>query len=225
MVTREQDSLDQRWQAFQNLEQIRNHWYWRPGWRVGRSFYTWHLTFGGAEDLHRLVDTLQDQILAPSVDLVPHEGLHLTMQGVGFADEVTPADLDAIIAAAHNRCRNLSPFNLTLGPVDPDAEGIGLLVSPWQPVAELRSQLRQAIGTVWPQVPESEDGFRPHVTIAYTNADAPAAPVRDQLAPLRDVPPVLARVEAVQLIQLHRDRKIYEWDVRAGIPLGSSSRN
>src|SRR5262249_45337699 len=21
---------------------LRNHWYWRPGWRPGRHFYTWH---------------------------------------------------------------------------------------------------------------------------------------------------------------------------------------
>ena len=24
---------------------MRDHWWWRPGWRVGRSFYTWHVTF------------------------------------------------------------------------------------------------------------------------------------------------------------------------------------
>jgi len=28
-------------------DHMRDHWWGRPGWRVGRSMYTWHVTFDG----------------------------------------------------------------------------------------------------------------------------------------------------------------------------------
>ena len=220
MITTEQQSLDQRWQEYQRLDHIRSHWYWRPGWRVGRSFYTWHLTFEDATDLHQLTATLERDLDLDCLDRVPLEGLHLTMQGLGFADEVSDRDVEAIVDAARSQLRSLSPFDLSLGPVDPDAEGIGLLVSPWHAVVELRSAIRCAISQVWDDVPESGSGFRPHVTVAYSNADAPAEPVRELLDPLRLTPPVSAHVAMAQLIRLNRDEKVYRWDVAASVPLG-----
>jgi 2'-5' RNA ligase len=224
MATIEQESLDQRWQDYQRLDRIRDHWYWRPGWRVGRSFYTWHLTFDEATDLHRLLDRLAGDLSLPCLDLVPREGLHLTMQGLGFTDEISEADLDAIVAAVRDQCQSFSQFDLTLGPIDPDAEGIGLLISPWDPVIRLRLAIRDAIKTVWGQIPEAEEGFRPHVTVAYSGADAPAGPIRERLAPLLSLPPVHALIKAAQLIRLNRDDKVYRWDVYATVQLDSSPR-
>ncbi|HEX6074570.1 MAG TPA: hypothetical protein VFZ32_04810 [Micromonosporaceae bacterium] len=70
------------------VEGLRNHWWWRPGWREGRHFYACHLTFDNAPDLHRLADRYQ-QALRPfaGLDLIPRRWLHLTMQGIGFTDE------------------------------------------------------------------------------------------------------------------------------------------
>ncbi len=33
---------------------MRDHWWWRPGWRVGRSFYAWHVTFDDQPAVRRL---------------------------------------------------------------------------------------------------------------------------------------------------------------------------
>ena len=217
----ERESLDARWQEYQELVRLTDHWYWRPGWRVGRSFYTWHLTFSGATALHGLVDTLQRQLTLPGLDAVPRDGLHLTTQGVGFTDEVSDQDVDGIVAAARDQLAATEPFELTLGPVDPDAEGIGLLVQPWAAVTGLRLALRRAIRTIWDEVPEPEDGFRPHVTIAYSAADLPAAEIRERLRGLRSIPPVVAKVDAVELIRLNRDNKVYEWTVHSQVKLGT----
>jgi 2'-5' RNA ligase len=219
MATREQHSLQQRWQEYQNLAQLREHWYWRPGWRSGRSFYTWHLTFDGSTKVHDLVHRLQGELGDPALDLVPMDGLHLTMQGLGFTDEVSEDDLAAIVRAVRDRCRELAPFGVNLGPVDPDAEGIGLLIDPWTPVEHLRRTIRSAISSVWGDVPEAEEGFRPHVTIAYSGADAPAGEIRERLAALQDLPPAATEVRQVQLIALRRDERVYRWDVTATVPL------
>ena len=219
MSSRELASLHQRWTTYQDLPQLTNHWYWRPGWRADRQFYTWHLTFENQPQLHHLVTDLQRQLALPGLDLVPLDGLHLTMQGLGFTDEITDADIEAIVAETRQRSAKLPPLELSLGPVDPDAEGVGLLVRPWDRVEHLRATIRDAIGAVWPTVPEPAQRFRPHVTIAYSGSPAPIEPIRARLAELRDHPPVQVTIRQVPLIALRRENRTYRWATVATVPL------
>ncbi|MET7394256.1 2'-5' RNA ligase family protein [Dactylosporangium sp. NPDC005572] len=221
MTSPEREHFEQRWLAYQNLRSLRNHWYWRPGWNANRQFYTWHITFAGQDELIELIRTVQHHLRLPSLDLVPLEGLHLTTQGIGFTDEVSDDDLKAIIAAVTRECAQLAPFDLNLGPVDPDAEGVGLLIEPWAPVTALRAAIRAGIATVWPTVPEPATGFRPHVTVAYSGSDAPVADAVAAIKPLRNVPPAKARIAAVQLIALHRPGRAYQWETIHTAPLGT----
>lgn len=98
----------------EHATQLRNHWYWRPGHRPGRPFYAWHLTFNGQHDLHRLVAEYH-QVLrdVPGLDLVPIPWLHITMQGIGFIDEVSDTDRDAIVDAAGRRLATIQAPTLT----------------------------------------------------------------------------------------------------------------
>ncbi|AEB42586.1 2'-5' RNA ligase family protein [Micromonospora maris] len=219
MSSRELASLHERWTAYQNLPELTNHWYWRPGWRADRHFYTWHLTFNNQPKLHQLVTELQHDLALPGLDLVPIDGLHLTMQGLGFTDDVPDTDIEAIVAEAQQRCAGLPPLELSLGPVDPDAEGIGLLVRPWHRVEHLRAVIRDAIGAVWPIVPEPAQGFRPHVTIAYSGAPVPTEPIRARLAELREHPPASVTIRQMPLIALRRENRAYRWKTIATVPL------
>lgn len=224
MTTIEQASLDQRWNDYRTLDRLHSHWYWRPGWRYGRRFYTWHLTFKDQPALHSLSARVQQAIDLPYLSLVPDTWLHLTMQGLGFTDEITDGDLSAIIHATQARCADIPAFDIALGPIDPDSEGVGLLIRPWQPIINLRAAIRTAIATIWPQVPEPADGFRPHVTLAYSAADISAQPLRDRLTALRTLPPATAHIDTVELIrlgrdELGRDEHVYQWDVTASVPL------
>jgi hypothetical protein len=38
----------------ETAQAMRDHWWWRPGWGVGRSFYTWHITFDDQPAVDRL---------------------------------------------------------------------------------------------------------------------------------------------------------------------------
>lgn len=217
------DHFAGRWRDFGALDRMADHWYWRPGWRLGRSFYTWHFTFPDATDLHGLVKSAQDALrTVPGLSVVPTRWLHLTTQGVGFVGEVDESELELITRQTQARLRVLEPFMLELGPVDADAEGIGLGVRPWAPVHAVRTAIRDAIATVWghDQVPEAADGFRPHLTIAYSASSGPAAPVYTALEPLRSWPSVTVPVDSVELIELNRDEKEYRWITRVSLPLG-----
>jgi hypothetical protein len=70
------------------LEPMRDHWWWRPGWTVGRSFYTWHVTFANHASGQQLVTAYAPMFVRlPMLDPVPMRWLHLTLQGIGFTDE------------------------------------------------------------------------------------------------------------------------------------------
>ena len=198
-----------------------NHWWWRPGWAVGRRFYTWHLTFDDAPDVLRLVHAYDAHLALPGLDVIPERWLHLTMQGIGFTHQVATADVDQIVDAARARLARLEPFQITLGPADVDPEVVRLKVTPAEPVSALRHQLRGAIADVWgkDRVPEDEADFTPHVSLAYSNRDAE---VQSVLEAATAVPPAPATmiVRNADLIQLHRDHQQYEWTTYAEVPLG-----
>jgi 2'-5' RNA ligase len=193
-------------------DEVRDHWYWRPGWRVGRSFYTWHLTFADSASVVGLVNSYADVLARmPEITPVPAQWLHLTMQGVGFADRVPDADLDEIALAAESRLARCSPFQVTVGPAVLDPETVQLPVTPVAPLQDLRNRIRAAIGDVWgpDAIPENPQ-LNPHISLGYWNTPAPAAPLRTLLA---QAPAATATttISTISLITLHRDHQLYEW--------------
>ncbi|MFB7618323.1 2'-5' RNA ligase family protein [Kitasatospora sp. NPDC056181] len=197
-----------------------DHWWWRPGWNTGRRFYTWHLTFDDATDLHHLAADYRRALKdVPGLDLVPDQWLHLTMQGLGFTDDVPEADVRAIADAATHHLAKIPAFDLALGPAIVTPEALLLKVEPAEPVHAVRSAIRAAIADVWTDVPEPADGFRPHVSVAYSSAAGPAQPAADALASVTSYP-ATARITRAELIVLGRDRRMYEWTSFAPVPLG-----
>jgi 2'-5' RNA ligase len=205
-----------------NADKVKDHWYWRPGWHVGARFYTWHITFNDQPDVialaHEYHDALKQQSL---LDVVPDEWLHLTMQGIGFVDQVDTADVDAIVARASRRCASLSTMNLRIGRPHVDPESIQIAVEPAGPVQALRREIRSAIGDVWgtERIPEPAEPYSPHMSLAYINSEGPAAPLVDAI----DATPTLsadARISACQLIVLNRDNGMYVWEPYATVKLG-----
>jgi hypothetical protein len=135
---------------------MRRHWWWRPGWRPGRRLYAWHLTFGdqtvsrGLADLRQVVGDYQARLAElPGLDLVPVGWLHLTVQAIGFVDEVDAGDLERIVAAVRRRCAALAPVRLTLGPAVLIEEGVWLRVAPQRAVRQGRAAVRAGIAEVW----------------------------------------------------------------------------
>lgn len=201
-------------------EYMRDHWWWRPGWNVGRRFYTWHLTFGGQKDVHRFAGQYRTALAgAEGLDPIPDQWLHLTMQGIGFIDEVDQADVDAVVDAARVRLAAVPAFDITLSAPILDPEAVLVPVQPGEPVRAVRDAIRAAIGDVLPEVPEKADGFHPHVSVAYSNNEGPAVSIEQALG-ATDVPPAAAHIESAELIVLHRDNRMYEWEPYARADLG-----
>ena len=195
-----------------------DHWWWRPGWQPGSRFLTWHLTFENAPQVHRIAADYR-RILAdvPGLDLVPDQWLHLTMQGLGFAQDVV--DVATILDAARVRLAAIPAFDVSFDRPAVTPEAIRWEAAPGEPVAAVRDAIRAAIGDVWPEVPEKADGFGPHISIAYSSGNGPAAPVMAAIAAAPSAP-ATARITHADLILLNRDNRMYEWEPVASVQLG-----
>jgi 2'-5' RNA ligase len=205
-------------------EVTRDHWWWRPGWQTGRSYYTWHFTFPIQHRIHNVVAEYQETLsdLRHAVTPVPAAWLHLTLQGVGFADEVTDADAIAIAEAARARLAHHGQVTVGLGPAAMDPEAVYLPVNPVAGIYAVRDRIREAIGGVWApeHVPEADKLlYPPHLTIGYVFvSDLPLAPLREtvdrQPHRLDEV-----QLDSVSLIRLNRDHEEYHWSVVAEVSL------
>ena len=143
-----------------NADEVRDHWWWRPGWHVGQRAYTWHLTFAAEHELRRLARDYQAALAAlPQVDPIPPEWLHLTMQGVGFTADVTDEDLAHVVAAVRHRLADVAPAVLTFARPVVLPEAIALPPKPAEPVHTIRGAIRAGIADVWgaTKVPEPDD--------------------------------------------------------------------
>lgn len=112
------------------------------------------------------------------------------------------------MSAASDRCGELDPFTVRIGPARIDPEAIYLLVRPVEPLATVRSAIRGAIADVWgaENVPESAEGYRPHVSLGYSNSAGPAELIAEALAGRHERTAEIT-VTAVSLIDLNRDHR------------------
>lgn len=202
---------------------MRDHFASHPQWTPGRRYYTWFLTFEGHDDVRRLARQYQQHLHLANLTLVPLEWLHLTVQGVGDAAEVTESEADRIAAHARVSCARLTPLTITLGPARVAAEAVMLDISPPQPLAQLRQTLQTAIADVSgaDHVPNRSDSFTPHVSLAYNRAERPAAPLIEVIEQVSTAP-AAATITAAQLLILERDACVYHWHTHKTVALGQS---
>jgi 2'-5' RNA ligase len=200
------------------FDHMRDHWWWRPGWRVGRSMYTWHVTFDDQPQLHELVSAYQAALSPlPGLDLIPGRWLHLTMQGIGFTDEVSEREIVDIADAARKRLTNQHPVSLTVGPASVDPEAIMFEVTPTDALSPVRSAIRAAISDIRgaAEVPESEE-WTPHISLAYSNSSNAAASYVTAVESVSN-PPVTLTISKAHLIELNRDAQLYQWTTKAEV--------
>jgi hypothetical protein len=77
-----------------------DHWWWRPGVRPDRRLLVWHILFDEHANVRELVAECQDRLDGVAgFDLIPAEWLHMTTQIIGFEDEISSAEIEAMTAA------------------------------------------------------------------------------------------------------------------------------
>jgi 2'-5' RNA ligase len=181
--------------------------------------YAFHFTFGDQPAVCELAAAYQDRLAGlPGLDPVPARWLHLTVQDIGFTDEVADRDVAAIADAARGRLAPVAPARVTIGPAEAVTESLVLKVAPVAALSTIRAGLRMAISDVWPYTwIRGPAHWWPHISVAYSSAMLPAAPYEAALAGHTAVAGAL--LDTVRLIVLGRDHHRYEWTTGETIPL------
>jgi 2'-5' RNA ligase len=212
-----------------NLAEVRTHWWWRPGWRAGRHFYACHLTLEDQPALRDLVRHHQDALAdLGNLDLIPPRWLHLTMQGIGFVDNIGTADLTEITERITEQLRDAAPPTVTFHRPTVSPEAVYLRAHPAEPIYQLRLAVYQVVTAAlgpgrFGESPPSLDQYKPHVSVAYINSDGPAQPIIDALSKANSPAAVTTTFRTASILTFHRDHQMYEWTDARPIPIGRSS--
>lgn len=135
--------------------------------------------------------------------------------------DVRPDQVEALLRAARSRLGELQPVKARFHQPVIRPEAIALPPDPVVPVQDIRHTVRAAIGDVFgaDSLLDSADGYQPHISLAYVNTEQPAA---ETLAAINRVTadPADLTINAVSLIEMHRDHRMYEWRTIEAVPLG-----
>jgi 2'-5' RNA ligase superfamily len=201
------------------MTQIADHWWPRPGWRPGRTMYTFHVTFDALPEVGDLAESDQARLAnLPGLDLIPRQWLHLTTQGVAFSDQISAAEVTMVTDAARSRLAAVDAPVITIGPAEVASEGIAYHINPVQALDPVRDAIRTAISDALGANRLLEDqAWTAHISISYANTTGAADIYEAALAGHGET--VTVRVPAAQLILLNRGNHLYTWETVANLPL------
>jgi hypothetical protein len=213
--------------TLEDVAQVENHWWWRPGWRTGRRIYACHITFENQPRVQDLAATYQEPLRPlQGLDLIPRSWLHLTMQGIGFTDEISDSEIRAITSGISDRLSSITPPTITLARPTVQTEAIYIPATPADAVNGVRGNVHAVIKEVlgMERTPDNDldkalQTYRPHMSIAYTNRNGSAAPFIEALRKASHIPVTLT-IRRVSVLTFHRDNRMYEWKNSVPVTVG-----
>jgi 2'-5' RNA ligase len=174
----------------------------------------WHLLLGGHAGVRAAAAVVQ-QRLARFTDLhmTPPQWLHVTVLRAGTAALVTQDDMSRMLARAQAELARTSPVTVTLQRIFYHPEAIALSVSPGSALAPVlaaaRTATREVLGANAGD--GEEDEWMPHLTLCYSTAEQPAAPVIAELG--KTIPACEATIGEMSLVVQEGAEDQWDWRV------------
>jgi 2'-5' RNA ligase len=213
--------------TLQDAKEVKDHWWWRSGWQSGRHFYACHITFDNQPSVQSLVTTYQKAVTdIPGLDLIPQMWLHLTMQGIGFTDEISNSEINEITERISDNLARLTQPIVTFARPVVRPEAILIPATPVDALDDVRRHTHEAIREVIgaerapdADLSQSLETYRPHVSVAYINKAGSAEPYIEALHSISH-DPVTVSIRTVSVLTFHRDNKMYEWTRSIPVVIG-----
>jgi 2'-5' RNA ligase len=190
-----------------------------PWWPPGREDLHWHLVPEPAL-ITGLTSHYGKLTHRPGLAPVAPRWCHVTVQDIAPAADVTPDDLDRIVAQARQACAATSPVQLTIGRPEIGRYGLGCPVTPATEARRLWeltvAASRKITGDRFPTRPAS---YYPHLSLAYGVATTSDEPLRQWLA-AHPAPTVTFTATQLSLVaQSHDGTGAITWRPLAAVPL------
>jgi 2'-5' RNA ligase len=146
-----------------------------------------------------------------------------TTMVAGPASSFTDGQLDQMASTAAGLLAGTPPITVSLGRVLYHPEAIVLAVSPGERLAAVRDAALAAtrLVTGHDAVPEEYQRWIPHVTICYSTARQPAAPLIAALG--ENLPRHQVQVSSLSLIIQRGPERLWDWMTVATIPFAATA--
>lgn len=202
---------------------VKNHWARERPWRPGRRLWALYVSCGSIPPVVAHATAFQERLSGVNgLDLVEPRWLHMTVLGVAFVEEVDPASMAGLLERVTAVAAAVPPIDMVAAAPRARTDAVWMSVSTTPSIVPLRQELEQAVRTCLGREPHvlplPRTGFAPHISIAYANADPPAADEVNERLSAVDRPPVSFRASHLSLLRLRREAARWSWDGEQRIP-------
>jgi 2'-5' RNA ligase len=197
-----------------------NRWRDRPVLPSGRGQLYWHVLLGDYPQVRALATEAHRRLADfPGLEMTPERWLHMTVISVGLTDEIPLGQREAMVAEASRLLAQVRPVTVTLGRVLYHPEAIAVAARPAAAITPLLDAVQAAT-----RAATRRDGvvahrpWTPHVTVAYSSAVQPAAPIIAALG--RELPPSEVTIRTISLVDQDGSEYLWNWHPIAEVHLG-----
>jgi 2'-5' RNA ligase len=183
----------------------------------------WHLLLGADAGVQAAAATARQRLAGfTGLHMTPPQWLHVTVQRVGAAGQVTQDDMGRMLARAQACLAQAAPVTVTLQRVFYHPEAITLGVSPRSALSPVLAAARTATREVLGTHAGAGDEWLPHLTLCYSTTGQPAAPVIAALG--TTLPAHEVTITEMSLVIQDGPEDLWNWQVAGSARLLGSPR-
>lgn len=202
---------------------MRDRWQNRDDTPPGKGTVYWHILMGGYPGVRSLAQKAQNQLAGfTGLHMTPLDWLHISTLVVGSTDEITPDQMEAMLAGAASSLVDLAPISVTLEHVLYHPEAIMLGIEPTGVLDPVLGAARTAAKSVAGRNGHTTSGpgaWVPHMTLCYSTAQQPAGPLIDALG--MKMPPCPVTINALTLVVQWGPERQWSWQPVGRVCFGS----
>lgn len=200
---------------------MRDRWRDRADAKSGQGTIYWHILLRDQLNALAMAKEAQERLSCfAGLHMTPQESLHITTLLVGSTNSISSQQTTQMLHEATRTLSGVEPINVTLGRILYHPEAIMLGVYPQRaldPILEgVRTGTREAIGEEG-SINGSFSSWTPHITVAYSTADQPAAPIIDRLG--KELHNCTMLIDSVSLIIQWGPERLWDWETVGTIRL------
>ena len=199
-------------------ERMVDHWSDRTDTVSGDGVVYWHMLLGGHGEVRDLAALARTRLAEfDGLHFTPDKWLHITILVAGPLAGFSDVRLTEMAKTARHLLSGIGPVSIDLGTILYHPRAIMLGVRPAHALEPVRAAVQRATGPVAASGEASR--WIPHMTIAYSAASQPAAPIIRALG--MELPSRRVMIQAVSLVVQWGPERSWDWEPVGTIELGS----
>lgn len=193
---------------------MRDRWRSRAEAAPGQGTIYWHILLRDYPEVRAVAREVRHRLSSFSgLHVTPEEWLHVTTVVAGSTDQISSDQTMAMIVEATRALSSVKPIPVTLGRILYHPEAIMLEVDPERalyPILEGVQEATQATIHKEGNINGSFPSWTPHITVAYSTAEQPAAPIIASVG--KELPVRELVVNSVSLVIQWGPERLWDWE-------------